>query len=203
MVRRDMVQRFKAWLGDRRGAYELIQFGVILPIFVIILYGSFELLKLISIRQSLDTGTYQAARYLSVYHRYYSDSRYNRTDVDDTARAELLIRDSILANQFVSPDTPIQLVIRYYNGAGQEIPTPVDFPCWDIRNALDRPDSSNLIFTVRTQLTIPWYTSVLGLSMGNVTLTSAHTSFIDCGPWYPPPRGTPTPTPTATPLGGG
>lgn len=198
-----MIARVKRWLEDRRGAYELIQFGLILPTFIIILYGSFEILKLIAIRQSLDTGTYQAARYLSVYHRYYSDSRYNRGDVDDTLRAERLILESVQANSFISEDMPTHLVIGYFNAAGQEILTPVDFPCWDIRNALDRPDTSNLIFTVRTQLTIPWYTSVLGLSMGNVTLTSAHTSFVDCGPWYPPPRETPTPTPMPTPTVGG
>jgi len=193
-----MVSRLKTLLQDRKGAYDLIQFALIIPIFVIILYGSFELMKLVSIRQSLDHGTYQAARYLSVYHRFYYDSRYNRGHVDDTLRAERLIWESLLANPYISEATPVQVVIRYFNGAGAEIPSPVDFPCWDIKNSLDRPDTSNLIFTVRTQLTFPWQTSVLGLSMGSVTLTSAHTSFVDCGPWYPPPR-TPTPTPTATP----
>jgi len=191
-----MVRRLKALLKDRKGAYDLIQFALIVPIFVLILYGSFELMKLVSIRQSLDMGTYQAARYLSVYHKFYYDSRYNRGNVDDTLRAERLIWESLQANPFLSEGTPMQVVIRYFNGAGQEIPTPVDFPCWDIRGSLNRPDTSNLIFSVRTQLTVLWQASVLGLSMGNVTLTSAHTSFVDCGPWYPWPRLTPTPTPT-------
>jgi hypothetical protein len=198
-----MMHRVKAWLKDRHGAYDLIQFALVLPVFVLILYGSFELIKLVSIRQSLESGTYQAARYLSVYHLYYYDSQYNRTGVDDTARAERLIWDSVLANSYISAGRPIELEIRYFNGAGQEIATPVDFQCPDIRNALNEPYSSNLIFTVRTRLTVPWQTSLLGLSMGSVTLTSAHTSFIDCGPWFPPPRPTPTPRPTRTPTPAG
>jgi hypothetical protein len=196
-----MVRRLKALLKEERGAYDLIQFALIVPIFVIMLYGSFELIKLVSIRQSLDSGTYQAARYLSVYHRTYYDSKYNRENVDDTLRAERLIWESLLANPHISEATPIQVVIRYFNGAGEEISSPVDFPCWDIKNSLNRPDTSNLIFTVRTRLTMPWQTSVLGLSMGSITVASAHTSFVDCGPWYPPPR--PTPTPTPTPVAGG
>jgi hypothetical protein len=192
-----MCRRLRALLEDETGAYDLIQFALIVPIFVIILYGSFELMKLISIRQSLDSGTYQAARYLSVYHKFYYDSQYNRGNVDDTLRAERLIWESLQANSFIYEDTPLQVVVRYFNGAGEEIPSPVDFPCWDIRNSLNHPDTSNLVFTVRTQLTLPWQTSVLGLSMGSITLTSAHTSFVDCGPWYPWPRPTPTPTSAA------
>jgi hypothetical protein len=195
------MRHLRAWLKDCRGAYELVQFALVLPVFVLILYGSFELVKLVSIRQSLESGTYQAARYLSVYHMYYYDSQYDRTGADDTARAERLVWDSVLSNGYVSAGMPIQLQIRYFNGAGQEITTPVEFPCPEIRDALADPNNSNLIFTVRTRLTIPWQTSLLGLSMGSVTLTSGHTSFIDCGPWYPPPRPTPTPTPTPAPGG--
>ncbi len=198
-----MLSRVKAFRRDRKGAYDLIQFALILPVFILLLYGSFELIKLISIRQSLEAGTYQAARYLSVYHKYYYDETYNREAADDTLRAEQLLWDSLLANPYLSDVAPLQLDIRYFNGAGQEIATPVDFPCEDIRTALDNPGTSNLIFTVRTRLTVPWQTSLLGLSMGSVTLTSGHTSFVDCGPWFPPPRPTPTPTPTPTPAAGG
>jgi hypothetical protein len=193
-----VTHRIKAWLADKRGAYDLIQFALLLPIFVVILYGSFEIYKLVSIRQSLDTGTYQAARYLSVYHKYYFDSRYNRTDVDHSARAERLIWDSMRANGFVSGNTPLQIAVRYYNGAGQQITTPADFPCKGIRDALSYPDTSGLIFTVRSQATLPWQASVLGIPMGSITLSSAHTAFVDCGPWHPHPPATPTPTPTPT-----
>ena len=196
-----MIRRLKALREDNGGAYDLIQFALIIPIFVLILYTSFEVIRLVSVRQSLESGTYQAARYLSVYHMYYYDSRYNRLEVDDTQRAEQLIWESLLANPYIAEKAGIQVVIRYFNGAGEQIVTPVDFPCREIENLLSYPDTSNLVFTVRTQVTMPWETSLLGLSMGSITLTSSHTSFVDCGPWYPPPRPTPTPTPTPGPGG--
>jgi len=194
-----MLRRLRALRQDQRGTYDLIQFALIIPVFVIILYGSFELWKLISIRQSLDVGTYQAARYMSVYHKYYFDDKYNRPSADDKLRAERLIWGALQNNSFISPELPIRVAIRYFNGAGQEIYSPVDLDCAQIRGLLANPATSNLIFTVRTQLTLPWQASVLGLSMGNVTLSSTHTSFVDCGPWYPPPGPTPTPAPTSTP----
>jgi len=198
-MRLGMSRQLSALLKDKKGAYDLIQFALIIPIFVIILYGSFELAKLVSIRQSLDAGTYQAARYLSVYHKFYTDGGYNRGSRDDALRAERLIWESLLANPFISRAMPMHVMIRYFNGAGEEISSPVDFPCTDIWSHLSNPNTSGLVFTVHTQVTLPWRSSVLGLSMGNVTLTSAHTSFIDCGPWYPWPAATPTPTPTPMP----
>jgi len=128
MTRHRVTIRLRKLAGDRHGAYDLIQFALILPVFVVILYGSFEIYKLISIRQSLSAGTYQAARYLSVYHKYYYDLRYNRTGADDTARAEQLVWQSLRANGFISDSTPLQLAIRYSDGAGRPISTPVDFP---------------------------------------------------------------------------
>ncbi len=193
-----MFRRFRALVKDRKGAYDLIQFALILPIFVTILYGSFELLKLVSIRQSLDAGTYQAARYLSVYHKSYYDSRYDRADIDDSLRAERLIWESLQANPFISRGMPIRIVVRYSNSNGQELSSPVDFNCRPAPidgsiNVLAR--SPDVIFTVHAQVMFPWTTSVLGLSMGNVTLASAHTTFVDCGPWYPPPTREPTELP--------
>jgi len=194
-----MLRRVQKWLHDQRGTYELVQFALILPVFIILLYGSFELLKLVSIRQSLDAGTYQAARYLSVYHKIYYNENYNRPAQDDRLQAERLIWQSLLASPFVSEDTPMYVSIRYFNRDNQELASPVDFPCGQIRESLNDP---NLVLTVRTQVTLPWKGTVLGLSLGNVTISSAHTVFVDCGPWYPWPVETPQPTPTRLAGGG-
>lgn len=191
-MRARVLRRLKALLSDQRGAYDLIQLTLIIPIFGILLYGSFEVLKLLSIRQSLDAGTYQASRYLSVYHKFYYDDKYNRTSANDQLQAERLIWETLIANPFISQDAPPNVVIRYLDHEGREIPPPTDFPCPDIKIL---SDSSQLAFTVRTQMTLPWKTSVLGVPMGDITMVSAHTAVVDCGPWYPPPA-TPTPTPT-------
>jgi len=201
-----MIKHLRALFRDTNGTYQLIQFVLILPIFVLILYGSFELLKLASIRQSLEAGTYQAARYLSVYHKYYFDTRYNRESADDILRAELMIRESLLASPFISEDLhDVILWVRYYDGAGRPIASPVDFDCVHVEGVLGQdPMASNLVFTVHATLAFPWDATILGqllpgVELGHVTLSSKHTAFVDCGPWKLPPQPTPTTTPTATP----
>ena len=204
-VRSKLQKGFRRLLEDRSGSYELIQFVLLLPILVTILYGSFELMKLASARQTLEAATYQAARYLSAYHKTYGNARYNRPG-DDRLQAERLIWESLLSNPYVASAGNVSVIVRYYNGAGQEIASPVEFSCGSLGQYVSSPTSlqlfnNNLVFTVRTWVTIPWKSSVLGLPMGDVTLSSAHTTFVDCGPWYPPyvPPPTPTPTPSGAP----
>ena len=192
-----MLKRVKAFYRDERGSYELIQFVLVLPVVILVLYGSFELMKLASIRQSLEAGAYQAARYLSVYHKYYVDPHYNR-NVDDRMQAERLIRESLLANSYLSRETSMTLIVRYYNGGGQEIASPVEFRCDDAARfeaGLYNPNTTGLVFTLRAWVTFPWKASMLGMPLGNVTLGAAHTAFVDCGPWTQPPPPTPTPEP--------
>jgi len=200
-ARLKLQRRFRRLREDRSGSYELIQFVLLLPILITILYGSFELMKLASVRQTLEAATYQAARYLSAYHKTYGNARYNRTG-DDRLQAERLIWESLLSNPYVVSAGNVSVIVRYYNGAGQEIASPVEFSCESLGQYVSKDPkslplfSNNLVFTVRTWVTIPWKSSLLGLPLGNVTLSSAHTTFVDCGPWYPPYRATPTPSPT-------
>jgi len=49
--------------GDERGAV-LVQTLLILPIFVLIIFGGYTVWKVASIKHSLHSGTYQATRYL-------------------------------------------------------------------------------------------------------------------------------------------
>jgi Flp pilus assembly protein TadG len=201
----NLTRRCTALWQDRRGSYELIQLVLVLPVLVAILLGSYELVKMASVRQTLEAATYQAARYLSEYHRYYAGIEENtpRRNVDERIQAERLIWESLLANPNISQAGRVDLVVRYYNGEGQEMASPADFRCNKLGEYVTSPGAlqayrSGFIFTVRTWVTIPWKASVLGLSLGQVTLSSAHTTFVDCQPWYPP-RATPTPGPTPSP----
>jgi len=53
-----------AWLKDRRGA-QLIEFVLILPLLVFLLFAGWEVYKVISVKISLNTGVYRATRSLS------------------------------------------------------------------------------------------------------------------------------------------
>jgi len=53
------------WLKDRRGSTTL-QALLFIAIFVVIIYMSFEIWKVVSIKQSLHAATYQAAKYVAL-----------------------------------------------------------------------------------------------------------------------------------------
>ncbi len=53
------------FLHDRRGTV-LAQTIVLLPLFILVVLGGYEILRVMSIKQALHQGTYQAARYLSL-----------------------------------------------------------------------------------------------------------------------------------------
>ncbi len=50
---------------DRRGSVA-VQTFLLLPIFVLVVFGGYEILRAMSIKQALHNGTYQAVRYLSL-----------------------------------------------------------------------------------------------------------------------------------------
>jgi hypothetical protein len=52
-----------SWILDRKGTV-VVQALLILPILILIVFGSYTVWKVISIKQSLHSGTYQATRYL-------------------------------------------------------------------------------------------------------------------------------------------
>jgi hypothetical protein len=50
---------------DRRGAVT-VQALLLLPLFVLVVFGGYEILRAMSVKQALHNGTYQAVRYLSL-----------------------------------------------------------------------------------------------------------------------------------------
>lgn len=52
-----------SWIVDRKGTV-LVQALLILPILILIVFGVYTVWKVVSIKQSLHSGTYQATRYL-------------------------------------------------------------------------------------------------------------------------------------------
>ncbi len=167
------------WMRDRRGSTDLLQFVLILPIFVLLFYGSFEVWKIVSVKQSLEAATYQAVRCLSIYH-HGDEDRY---------RCERVLLMELVNNNLIDEDDLADLRIRYYDAWGREIEDPTAVPCDEI-------------FSLEAELPLPWSTFIPGLPSRNPTLVARHRSYIECGPrWAPTPTPTPilTPTPTLTP----
>lgn len=59
------MKRLRNLVASEKGA-SFIQWMLVLPIFLIIILGGYETWKAYSVRESLRSGTYQAARYLSI-----------------------------------------------------------------------------------------------------------------------------------------
>ena len=56
-----------------RGA-STVTYALVLPLFILLVFGTFEIWRIVSIRQSMERGVYRAARYLSQHHLRYGDA---------------------------------------------------------------------------------------------------------------------------------
>ena len=139
-----------ALVRDKRGAI-LVQAILFLPIFILIVVGSFEVWKAISVKRSLHSGTYQATRYLSL----------NPDDsLDPTkwgAEAWKLIVPELANNGFVDDDAARRVEIY--------ITPPKILDC-------------DKTFTIRAEL--PWEAIIPYLSRTDWMLVDQHEGFIVC-----------------------
>jgi hypothetical protein len=178
------------WVWGQRGAV-LIQFVLVLPLFIILIFGSFAVWKVVSAKQSLVSGTYQATRYLSVEGRfldYYPDPDDDPDDWEDVAR--IIIVSELENNSLLRP-VP-QPIISF------DRPSRPRCPKADAVND-PMPQLEDALFTVQAEITLPWPVRIPFLDPETITLVEKHTSYIECEPIFVRPTPTPTPTPTPMP----
>ena len=135
---------------DKRGTI-LVQTVLILPILIIIVVGSFEVWKVMSVKQSLTSGTSEAARYLSFNHR----------GGDKDLAEEEIIRQELSNNDLIDNPYSLDLEIRYYYGvSNRRIEDPTILPC-------------GALFSMETELRrLPWTITIPGLSPINLSITT-------------------------------
>ena len=98
-----------------------------------------------SVKQSLTSGTSEAARYLS----------FNPEGKD---KAEGIIYKELWNNDLID-DTQNLDYIKYYDTSGEPIGDPNSLPCW-------------AEFSVEAKLTLPWTITIPGLSPINLSITT-------------------------------
>jgi hypothetical protein len=143
----------KAFIKSERGSTQVIEFALILPILVLVLYGSFEVWKVVSVKQSLDVAVGRLAQCLRFYHG----------NEDDRDRCERIVWMELAGNNLM--DGHLE-PIEYYDQDNRPR-DPIYLHCNDI-------------FTAKGKIRLPWGIPIL--SSGNMYLTSEHTSFIECDP---------------------
>lgn len=143
-----------AWTRDERGV-TIITFALVLPIFLLVIFGTFEVWKIMSVRESLYLGMHRAAVYLTKEGRYLPDN-----PEDWEAAAEIITIETVtqeLANNPFVSDNVAQAEVH-----------------------IDRPDlpKCQWLFTARVEL--PWTAVIPYIPFGNMTLAEQTTSYIRC-----------------------
>jgi hypothetical protein len=159
-------------LRDKRGV-STVTYVVIMPLFILIVFGALQVWRIISIRQSLHVGTYQTVRCLSMY-----DSR-------QTTRAgcETLLLATLAGNGLIDDSTANAVRITYFNDEGEVIPDPT---------LGAYVDECGEVFSMETELTLPWSVIIPYLPARDMTLHERKSSYIECPRgWSPITEGTP------------
>lgn len=164
------------WLRDSRGS-TIIQFVLVLPIFIILVFGSYEIWKLVHLKRSLEAATVQAARYLSIegshLDKYPEDwEAYAWTIVAQELENEPLLQDELSgAELWIEVDTRFRFGEPRCPGEDSK----------SAREAVNRAERAQ--FSVYSELRIPSPIRIpLVGTAGNLTLTERHWRYRECGP---------------------
>lgn len=160
---------------DERGV-TVITFALVLPIFILVIFGMFEVWKIMSVRESLCLGMQRAAAYLTREGRYLTNNPVDWEDKAETiimrGRHEFFVE--LDNNPFVPDNVDIQakdvhVEVHIVDGARP------DWPCeW--------------LFTATVEL--PWTAVIPYIPFGGMMLAEQTTSYIQCTDYEIPPRGT-------------
>lgn len=172
------VSTVTPFFRDKRGS-TVVQFVLVLPVFIILVFGSYEIWKLVHLKQTLEAATIQATRFLSIEGRYLErfpdDWQWHAWNIiSDELGNEPLLQDELEgAELWVEVDTQ--------SGYGRPL-------CPDADRADDRRtavrEAEDAQFVVRTELRVSWPVRVPYLDAGDddLTLSESHWRYTECYP---------------------
>jgi hypothetical protein len=160
---------------DNKGA-SLVTYVLILPLFILLIFGVQQVWKVMSVRQSLSLGVYQAVRGLSSEGGRWLPRSAADWELSATGLAQQVISDELERNGVVPDD---------YVLSTQVMIDPAARGPWMTR--------SGWLFSVRAELMVPDLVALPLLDFGSVTLADRQVSYIEglSGDWHPPREGAP------------
>jgi hypothetical protein len=169
---------------DVKGAGNPIEFALVLPVFLLLLFGTYQVWEIASIKESLDRGVLQAAEYWSTCLRESSvnSSVYTRT-AERIIQAELS-HNATLRYRAEKSLNPLTLQIRYYRYDVEHAQRR-----WEITNPAQLGDFET--FLIEARLWIPWEIHIPLLPQQNFSVRTSHLAFTERPYQWP----TPVPTP--------
>jgi len=160
---------------DKKGV-SVVTYALVLPLFIVLVFGILEIWKVMAVRQSLYLGVYQAARQLSSEGRKWRLGSAGQWEYDATQRAYGIIDRELKRNTLIPSNYTLRVQVFIEPEAR----------------------GSNLarlgwFFTVRAELGVPGLITLPMLNWGAITLTEQQVSYIEgvSGAWTPPQEGPP------------
>jgi hypothetical protein len=149
-------------LKDERGV-TVITFALVLPIFILVIFGMFEVWKIMSVRESLCLGMHRAAVYLTKEGRYLAS---NPGDWEDEAEGIIIgdIRDH-------DPEFFVELANNPF------VPDNVDIQA---KVHIDRPELPKCKWLFTATIEFPWTAVIPYIPLRGMTLVERTTSYIEC-----------------------
>ena len=156
---------------DQRGA-TLVTYVLVLPLLILLIFGSFAVWRIMAVRQTLFLGTYKAVRELSYQGRYLP------LEEDEWWKiADPIVRAEVQGNHLIESGHTLNVAVTLPNSSA----------CSSSSGMRSVDDA---LFTVKATLILPTPIRIPYLDPVNLTLTEQRTSFVDCPREW---RGTPPP----------
>jgi hypothetical protein len=155
---------------DQRGA-TLVTYVLVLPLLILLIFGSYAVWRIMVVRQSLSLGTYQAAWELSQQARYLPLDEEVWREI-----AEPIVRENVEGNHLIEPGSILNVDVT--------LPDTVACPSSGSRLVDD------FLFTVKATLRLHTPIRIPYLDPVNLTLTDQCTSYVQCPREW---KGTPPP----------
>jgi hypothetical protein len=155
---------------DQRGA-TLVTYVLVLPLLILLIFGSFAVWRIMIIRQTLFLGTYNAARELS-----WRGRELGLDDPEEWWRiADSIVRTEVEGNHLIESGFALNVDVS--------LPNALACPSGDTRLIDD------ILFTIEATLTLPTPIRIPFLDPINLlTLTEQHTSYVECPRGWDPPK---------------
>lgn len=155
-------------LKDERGV-STVSYAVLLPLFLLLLFGGYYVWQIVAIKQALNRATYMAVRAIS----REIDVRYPLPrDLNDRVRTRILsdlrTQEGFVSREFARRQVDIApyltVIVDLEPTAGQPV---------------ERQGQSSMLFAVYARLDLPWLISPPFLPARSLSPSSSHTgSFI-------------------------
>lgn len=165
---------------DERGN-TIVQFVLVLPIFVILVYGSYEIWKLVHLKQTLEAATIQATRYLSMEGPYL-----DQYPADWQARARFIVANELTNEPLLKDELDsIQLWVDVGTRSGLGAPSCPGEDSMRAREAVNRAERAEFFVSSRADMPSPLRIPLVGTAE-NLSLTETHWHYLECDPNSPP-----------------